>query len=378
MSYRSRNMIPLSHIRRVYTISRDSAIEILAYLAVSSIVMGNLLVADGYIFSLDPFFISKPQDKFYGLDVAWISGYLPFLLILRSLSHIVEPWVLQRILMFLILFLSGISAHKLCPTESHTGRLFAGLLYALNPFVYVRFMVGHWFILLGYSIMPLAVAKMIDLTQKPSLHQVVRAALLLTLVGIFSAHILFLCLLVSLIFLFYRLLQSNERLQLLKVFGTVSLLFFLLNMYWLMPGLSEKTVIEEFGYRDLLVFKSKILSEDVNIIFSLASMHGFWRQPEGYYYVSDMLPGYFLIYMFILFLTVRGFIEKHNDEKLGAYVTGLAVAAAVSLVLAIGISVEQLSSFFEFLFDTFFFFKGFRSLRNWLVSWLWHMPSWVE
>ena len=62
----------------------------------------------------------------------------------------------QKLLLLAIVFLAGFGMHRLVamqlPGGGLSGRLFAGFVYAVNPFVYERLIAGQWFLLLGYAL----------------------------------------------------------------------------------------------------------------------------------------------------------------------------------------------------------------------------------
>ena len=65
-------------------------------------------------------------------------------------------------------------AARLLPTAVLPARLGAGLFYAVNPFVFDRLYAGQLGVLLGYALLPFAVAALLDAAQEP--HRVGRAA----------------------------------------------------------------------------------------------------------------------------------------------------------------------------------------------------------
>jgi len=342
----------------------------------SFIVLWTLL-SPGYILTLDMVFTpymdslvperAKLDDILYGFKFTWNSGVLPFLYILKGTTQLIDSWVLQKVLLFLILLISGFSAHSLCPTKFLAGKFFAGLMYMLNPFVYTRFMVGHWLILLAYAVTPFAVKTMINLLEHKRFKDSVKLALLLTLVSVFSAHILFLNLLIFLLFTLIKLIRVGDRLNLTKQLALTFLIYILLNLYWIIPSLTEETILTQVGYEDIQAFTSKVWGSGFNIVFTLASLHGFWRPPEGYLYIYNILPTWYLIYLFLLSLSIFGFVMWIDNKCVGNYVLGLGIAATVSLILASGISSPYFSPIFKTLFNNVPFFKGFREPQKFVA-----------
>ena len=348
-------------------------VPILVYAVVSIIVLWGLL-APGYVLTLDMVFTPNGSDIdvsdwFYGFDT-WIFGGLPFFLIIKGIGSIVPMWLIQKVLLFLTLFLSGFSAHSLCPSKSQCGKYFAGLIYMLNPFVYVRFMAGHWLILLAYAVVPFAIKAILNFLEQPDLKKALNMTLLITLVGVFNSQILLLVLITSLIIFVAKLIQiRGNRAALMKLIRGTGLslgAFTLLNVYWVVPILTtQTTTLSQITRDDLRAFVTDSGGAGPNVLFSLATMHGFWR--EGYRYISDILPSWYVIFFFFLFLVIYGFISKFRDSEIGHYVKALGVTAIVSIILASGISTPYFSGLFEYLFDHIFFMKGFRESQKFVA-----------
>ncbi len=349
---------------------------LVVYSSVALLVLYDLLLP-GYVLTLDMVFapgmkVLPPErvdlwDAFYGFEYPWPSGIVPFLAALSALSRLVDAWIIQKVILFLILFLSGVSAHRLCPAEHEAGKYFAGLLYMLNPFVYVRFMVGHWLILLAYSITPFAVKAMIGFFEDPKVRGGVRVALFLTVVGVFSSHLLLLDIFIMIAFFLAKAAGSRDRSKLVMRTMMVLAILVPLNAYWIVPSLFEKTVLTQISYEDLVAFTSRSWGAGFNILFSAASLHGFWRQPEGYTYISNVLPYWYLAYGFILFLAIQGFLAETHDKKMGVYVGALGTVAVASLFAATGISTPYFSGFFKLVFEATSFLRGFREPQKFVA-----------
>ena len=88
--------------------------------------------------------------------------------LINFISCKIPAEIFQKVFLFLILFISAFSMHSLASTitESKAARLYAGLLYMLNPYTYIRLLVGQWFILFAYAVLPLALKAFIELIDK--------------------------------------------------------------------------------------------------------------------------------------------------------------------------------------------------------------------
>ncbi len=339
------------------------------YAAVSFLVLLPFL-SPGYILTLDMVFGPKIdfEGMFYGLREG-ISAGLPFFALLWSLSLLFGVEVVQKVFLFLILFFSGVSAHRLTPAESQAGRYFAGFLYMLNPFVYVRFLAGHFLLLLGYAILPFAVKSIMDLLERPlDRKRVLKSVLLISLTGVLAIHTLFLLFFLTATLFLFKLYQEKGDKR--KIWGLVKTALFLgalflaINFYWILPlATSSSTPVGQITRQDLTAFAT---TQDLrfNVLFTAASMYGFWR--GGYLYAKDLLPGWYLLFIFILFLAVHGFSTSQSHRKYGVYVNALAFTAVLSLILASGVS-GIFSGVFEFLFNHIFFFKGFREPQKFVA-----------
>ncbi|HEY9205836.1 MAG TPA: hypothetical protein VIO58_07930 [Candidatus Methanoperedens sp.] len=285
---------------------------------------------------------------------------MPLFALLDFLSVLVPVEFIQKSLFFLIFFISGISAYRMCPEEWGIGRYFAGFLYMLNPFIYVRFLAGHWLILLAYSVVPFVVKGFMDYFEAPSIKKSVNIAFLLTFVFILEIHTPFLLFIVLGIFYILNLAESRKTgkaLEISKSTAFVFLFLLLLNSYWLVPSfIGNKASLNEITSSDLYIFTTKH-DLNFNTLFTSASMYGFWR--GGYIYTKDILPYWYLFFIFILFFSVHGFVSKYGHPEHGIYVRAFGIIAVLSALLAAGIS-GPFAGVFEFLFNNVFFFKGFR------------------
>jgi hypothetical protein len=327
-----------------------------------SIAILTPLFQSTYILTLDMLFPSKAfTTLFHGFEPP-IGGSL---LIYATL--LIPNWILQKIYLLLILVLAGISAHTSIPVKSQLAKYFAGILYTINPYVYVRFLAGHWLILLAYAITPLALKAFIDLLENPSRRSIIKALFWLTLVGVFNVHTLILNFIACIVILFFKIVQAKHaRVIIEKQVKPVLLLavgYIFLNTYWLLPLLTAKqTILQAISQSDLYFFAPRVF--DFNAVFTIASMYGFWR--GGYLYARDLLPFWYLFYFIILFLAVHGFISNYKDEKIGIYVKSFGFIAVIALILGTSVS-GPFSGIAEFLFNNVYIFRGFRDSHKFVA-----------
>lgn len=340
----------------------------LVYALLSLAILGAMLLP-GYILTLDMLFTPNMDftAQLYGLSES-ISARAPLLLLVQLVSDIIPAWLVQTVILFLIFFLAGLGAHKLLPFKG-AGSYFAGLLYMVNPFIYVRFMAGLWPLLAAYALIPFAVKAFLELLEKGGMKNTIKLTLLSTLVGVMLVHGLFLLLLVFLIIFVVKLISERKNslrlLQASKYVGISAAMFLVLNTYWLIPVLTAGTArLEQIGQADLVLFAPKAVGE-AGVAFALASMHGFWN--PGWVYTSNFIPFWPVLFVFILFLAVYGFLSILKDKKARWVGISLAAVGIVGFVFAVGASSNLTKLAFEWLFDNLVFVRGFRDSQKFVA-----------
>jgi hypothetical protein len=345
---------------------------------IALLILGKLLFP-GFILTLDMVFTPSAghEDVFYG----WLedqNGYrpssltetprLPYYVVIYLLNSILPMWAIQKLILFLILFVAGIAAYHLCPAKGPYGKYFAGLLYMINPFTYVRFLAGHYQLLLAYAITPFAVKAVVDAFDSGSKDNIIKAALWITLVGIINLHNLLLVLLLFGLFLIVHVIHkwrnTEQIVELLRTTALVTGIFVMANLYWLLPLLTEETTLAQIGASDIAAFAPKPLS-NFNIGFTIASMYGFWR--SGYTYVPDLLTFWYLLFIFMLCFVILGAVTTVRDKQRGRSTQVFILAIIVALILGIGAASPFTEPIFNWLFEHFFIFKGFRDSQKFVA-----------
>src|SRR3989338_134839 len=182
---------------------------ILIFAIISLIIISPLLL-DKYVLTLDMiispsaihgvktlddfiygFWANRPNQDNLGLSMSGIPMYL----LILFLKIFISASILQKIELFLIFFLSMLSMYLLIDAKP-LPRYFAAFFYAINPFVYTRLLAGHWYLLLGYAILPFFVKELLKKDFK-----VKNIVLWLALIAVFSLHILAMSFLIMLVFI---------------------------------------------------------------------------------------------------------------------------------------------------------------------------------
>ena len=341
---------------------------ILVYLVLSLLILWNLL-RPGYIITLDMIFSSNLSKYFlnyvYGINkIGNTLTYEPlatflFFGMMHLLNIFLPSWLIQKILLVSILVLSGISIHRLVPVKSSYAKYFAGFLYMVNPFIYTRFLAGQLYVLWGYAILPFVVKSFLNLFKDPCRKNIVMVGLFTSLV-IPQTHFVPMVFGIFILFLLINMRNQNKA-NLIKASILVIGIFIILNISWIFPILSRDSQLMELsaqvGPEHLTLFTSR-RSLDFNVVFTIAAMYGFWR--GGYDLPKTFIPKWYLLFFFILFLTVHGFILGKDNKELGRYVKSLGLVAVVSLILATGVTHKHFSKIFYYLYKNIPFFALFR------------------
>ena len=340
---------------------------IAVFLLISLVIMGKLFKA-GYILALDmdygPYTPKVLLDQYifglktnFGLSGPVIFAESLYSIIVYSGSFIAPAWFWQTLFLTAFLFLAGVGMYRLVPSSNSWAKYFAGLLYMVNPFFYVRYLAGHFYLLSSYALLPWAVKSFIRLMEEPSFKQALKVSLWLTLI---APSWQTLVMAVGILFLFFviKLLKKGDRRRLALHVAETAGLFGLFNVGWVYSTVLGHSVTTEalstVTHQDLSVFAT---STNPNMLFNVAGMYGFWR--PGYDYPKDHLWGWQFLFLIILFLATSGWLMGQKGRG-RIYVNVIALLIPVSIILATGVSEPHIGKFYLFLYDHVPLFKGFR------------------
>jgi hypothetical protein len=133
-----------------------------AVAAATGLVLGALAVgpglAPGFVLSYDMVFVPHPVFSRATFGVTgMLPRHVPSDAVVTALSHLAPADLVQKAILLAIFALACASASTLVPSERLLPRLAAGIVYAWNPFMAERLLLGQWALLLGYAGLPLVV-----------------------------------------------------------------------------------------------------------------------------------------------------------------------------------------------------------------------------
>ncbi|HYG83857.1 MAG TPA: hypothetical protein VD907_03195 [Verrucomicrobiae bacterium] len=302
------------------------------------------LLSPGFIFALDMVFgphIELPSDV--------RSSYL-FYGALHILNMAIPADALQKILLLAIFLLAGIGAFRLAQTFALQNQpswsfYIAGVLYAVNPFVYSRFMVGQFSVLLGYALLPLSLVLLWKFLQRPNLKNggiLVLTLLVLSIVSIHMAGIFILPATVLFALNLYRIRQSLPKVRTLLIRTSVVIISVLIgSLYWLIPavaGSGHVAIITSFTPNDLLAFAT--YGGGLGIIGNILTLQGFWAEGMNLYLkTQDLYSWWWLPLVGLWVVAILGFHALFKAQK------DAAVSLLILLVLTVGLAAGAASFF---------------------------------
>jgi hypothetical protein len=130
-----------------------------AIAACVGLVLGLLALGPGlgpgYLLSYDMVFVPAPQVNAAALGTAGtLPRAVPSDAVVAALARALPADLVQKLLLLGIFVLACAGAARLLSKERWPAQLAAGVLYAWNPFVAERLILGQWALLLGYAGLP--------------------------------------------------------------------------------------------------------------------------------------------------------------------------------------------------------------------------------
>jgi hypothetical protein len=341
---------------------------VLVYTVVALLLLWPLL-GPGYILTLDMVFAPK-----LALPEVVTSSYLLHAS-LHILNLVIPSDVIQKLLLFAILALSGVGMHRLMRylqsiimpvTMSQWAMYASGLLYMINPFVYSRFMAGQYSVLLGYALLPFFVTSLLRFVRGPSLKTSLPLAAWALGISIVSIHTLGLALVIGVVALVQAIwLHRSESKYLKRLWGYVAatgVVLFIASSYWLLPLLQGSgptaSSIATFQASDQSAFATEGNSI-VGKLIHVLRLQGFWGEREGLYLMPQeqfVLWPVVVIVVGVFIVIGARLLWRRNREIFALVMCSITIAT----LLAIGVGTAWLSEHIPF-------FAGYREPQKFVA-----------
>lgn len=339
-------------------------VPVALFAAVTLAIAGPLLGA-GYVFALDH--AMGPQSARY------YAGYLEhnedaiqdkgaYAALLFVLTAVMPAWAAQKLILFGPFFLAGLGAHRLASRHASWGAaLFAGLLYMLSPFAYLRGVAGQTGVLWAYALAPWFLAAWLAYANAGRRRDLAASVLLVAATATFQAHgVALLAVLVG----FHALVRLARRPSAwrgaLRAPIALALWSAAVQVAWLVPvALAQHTTLAAIGDADRAVFATTRAGLP-SVGLAALTLQGFWREayPSPY-----AIPALLAIPALVLVLALRGATRRWHDDATPT----LALSGALGLLLAIGTGAPTTAWLFDLAWDHIPGMRGFRDAHKLLA-----------
>ncbi|MBU1671102.1 MAG: hypothetical protein KKF41_04365 [Actinobacteria bacterium] len=346
-------------------LARDSAFraETLVppgYFAVLSIaVWGPALFSGGYVLLGDMVFTPAmhPTEGLLGPARGTMNVTVVYWLA-WLVSRLIGSVLLEKVVLFLLGFLPGYLMYRNAPSKNAWGRFFAGTLYAVNPFIYTRILMGQWGFVLGYALLPVVLASTLKTAREPSAARCARTALWLALTSLLSLHAGAIAVLVCAVAGLFQLRRTAAGRRRLAALAAVLGLFILLAGFWLLPAF-ESGESPGIGAADLEAFRTRTTS-DAGLGLSVLGMYGFWKTQLDGLMPRKYVPLWPLFGLGFLALAACGLWTSRSRPRVGGEACALGLLGLTGFLLALGSRAPVTGPAFSWLFRNVGGFALFR------------------
>jgi len=254
----------------------------------------------------------------------------------------VFPWPIVRLVPWLTVpFLIVWGFRRIFP-ENPLRLVGASLLYFVNPFVYERILAGQVYLVLGYALLPLLLALLLE---RNSVASALLGGVLLDVTVALAPHYVFIAgLLLAGCLAAAVLRRDAPGIAHLLVASAVAGIG---AIYWLLPALQLAPRLGEVTTGDLSIFRS-LPDAHLGLLPNLAGLYGFWR--EGWPLPKDSLPGWFLFLAAMLAVIAKGYGSGLRDRESRRLASLLLPLGLLGLCLTLG-DVGLLGAGFSWMFE---------------------------
>lgn len=329
------------------------------YLLLAFLIMAPLY-APGFLFLLD--MVWAPWFEWDDFTAHGLTSPLPLTLLLKTFSIIIPVSVLQKIVLTIALVLPGITMYFLARRYTeHLPALVSGLIYMLNPYVFERFMVGHWYVMLGYGLFPLVILLFLKFLDHPSRKTFVWFLMLFATYPIFSKHWAYIAsgflVVVGIVYLVrtkaYGLLLKKQT---LAYAGITLITTLAVNSFWLFDFFERDKIINVISNSDFAAFATQPDAQ-FGILANVFSLYGL--EYPLYILPKEVLPFWLVPMFLVVFFSLIG-IYASLRGRLRNLPTVLAITFIPAMLLAIGYATPLTRTITDWLYAVMPLYGGLR------------------
>ncbi|MCX6739607.1 MAG: hypothetical protein NTZ49_00055 [Candidatus Parcubacteria bacterium] len=346
--------------------------SIIFFLGLTIIILWQML-KPGYILTLDMIFTPHFSNFLTNNN---IYNTYPFYCFLALLDLILPSWILQKIILLLLFLCISYLAFKFLPVpQNYRANYWAALFYTVNPFVYERFLAGHWQLLFAYAFLPPLIFYLLEFAKFQDRRHLIIILFWIFLIGMFSLHFWVISILLILIFLIFQILHSliaNKKeaaMRLLQYCCALGLGILILSSYWLIPYLvnNQKSILNTFTPENIQLFKSSgdpRLGTTLNVL----SLYGFWQenQPWANYWLwpKDNFILWSIFSLSLSFLILTGLIKGLRNKRKRGLAVFFFIFGLLAFIFSTGLGETIFKGLNKWLFANIYFWRGFRDTNK--------------
>lgn len=328
---------------RFYTYAR-SIYGVYALLALAVLLP---MLRPGYILALDMAFTPALR-----LPEQLTSSYV-FYALLHFANFIIPSQILQKAMLFSILFLSAVGMHLLVrhvqtkPEKASDYALWsaylAGGLYMVNPFTYSRFMAGQFAVLLGYALLPFFVRSLLQFIARPAWRQTWKLAawiVAITILSIHTAGLLVILGVIAVALSAWRYRRNRSHITSILVHGLmVVALAAAASSYWLIPFAAGNNTtaqaLQGFSAADRQAFAT-VGMDAIGKLGNVLQLQGFWAEARQLYRLpQNQLPLWSIAVIAVWVVVGAGAVRMwQQGHRFIVLLLGLSAIIAVIVAVA--------------------------------------------
>ena len=242
------------------------------------------------------------------------------------------------------------------------------LAYAVNPFVYERFLAGQWAVVFGYALLVPFISYLFDFCRIHEPKNGIKLAAILFIFEIVSLHYFVAAIIVTALAFTAHFIVKKDRMRFALSILILSGCIILTSLYWTLPAfLSHASQIASFGPGEWQVFKT-VGTGQFGVLQNVLILRGFWEEGQiwatlflisqsGIIYVLSLC----LTALLILFGVYEG-LRKKDMRNRYVFLLGIGILA---VVFSCGTGDGIFNGINVWIFRHVPFWKGFRDSQKW-------------
>ncbi len=315
------------------------------------------IAGNGYLLALDSSFGPRPS-------AVTASFYAPVNVVLNLLQQLVGGSATGRIYLGLAVWLAAFCPMVLLRRSPWYAQCCAGLLGALNPWVYDHLAIGQWGVVVAAALLFLWLSAWHSLELQPGARAAIRLAVVGIAIAAFSANFIgILVVLAAAAFVASRTWRFPQRRRWTMAAGAMTAVALLYGAipFFLAGGSSSYEAVQHIARPDFVAFAST--TDQSFGLLNLIGLYGHWTERLGQYPVATGGVGWWLVPVVVLvLLALVGAATSSRSWMLVPAALGLLVSA--STASAVGLSV------FVAVDSHFPLIGVYREVGKWSSLWL--------